>query len=80
MGLQYGNYKNTDIGTYSQRSDHNRLGFWYTTAMPKRVGKAGSVTAQGDAQRRVDGFTNMDVGEIRRIKKSAFAVRARTRM
>ena len=48
--------------------------------MPKRMEKAGSVTARGDALRRADGFTNMDVGEIRRIKKSAFAVRARSRM
>jgi hypothetical protein len=38
-------------------SDHNRLGFWYTTTMQKRAGKAGTRTAQADALRREDFFT-----------------------
>ena len=47
MGLQYGNYKNTDIGTYSQRSDHDRLDFWYTTTMSKRAEKAKTKMTRG---------------------------------
>ena len=61
--------KNADASAYSQRSVHNRLGFWYTTTMPKRAGKAGNATARGDALRRGDGFTKKESDEVSGMTK-----------
>ena len=60
-------------GSYwdSQRSDPNRLGFWYTTTMQKRAGKVESTTARGDALRRVDGFAKKESDEVAGMKKRA---------